>query len=281
MSTIDILERAIYAFRGRHFFGKGRLLRLLSPTNGDRIVRIAPETKIRLCLDDHLQRLMYMDILHHDWLPLLPTLLKPGGSFVDIGANIGYFSLIAAGLVGKNGQVIAIEPIPRTHDLLRANIELNGFTQVRAEQYALGTSIGSLELHLPPPEAHRDYLVTGLEIPGWSSLAVQCTTIDEAFSSWKMPRIDLIKIDVEGSEPQVISGGRSVLSSGRVRALICEISGVHLARWNMSSQTIIDDLASLGFRHARLGRNGRIIPQPAPRMLLDHDYNLIFIHESF
>jgi len=281
MSASDILERAIHAFRGRHFLGKGRLLRLLSPTSGNRIISIAPATRISLCLDDHLQRLMYMDLLHHDWLPILPALLKPGGSFLDIGANIGYFSLLAAGLVGTSGQVIAIEPIPRTSAHLRANIALNGFTQVRVEQLALGAAAGSLELHLPPAEMHQDYLITGLAIPGWDSLAVPCTTLDEAFATWQLPRIDLVKLDVEGGEPQVIRGGRAVLSSGRVRALVCEISGVHLAQVDMTPQTIVDDLAALGFRHARLGGNGRIAPQPPPHMRLDQDYNLLFIHESF
>jgi FkbM family methyltransferase len=278
MTAISILERAIYALRGRHFTGKGRLLRMLSPTSGERIVSIAPGTRISLCLDDHLQRLMYMDILHHDWLPILPALLKPGGTFVDIGANVGYFTLLAAGLVGKGGQVIAIEPIPRTCARLRANIALNAFNQVRVEPYALAATSGSLELHLPPPEAHRDYLVTGLSIHGWDGVAVPCTTLDEAFAAWQLDRVDLLKIDVEGGEPQVIRGGRSVLSSGRIRALVCEISGVHLAATCTTADAFVADLATLGFRHARLGRNGRMIPQAPPRMRPDRDYNLLFVH---
>jgi FkbM family methyltransferase len=280
MPALAILERAIHALRGRHFPGKGRLLRLLSPTTGERTISIAPGTRISLRLDDHLQRLMYMDILHHDWLPILPALLRPGGTFVDIGANIGYFTLLAAGLVGTGGRVVAIEPIPRTGERLRANIALNGFTQVRVEHCALGAAAGTLELHLPPPEVHRDYLVTGLAIPGWQALTVPCTTLDEAFAAWQLPAIDLMKIDVEGGEPQVIRGGRSVLASGRVRALVCEISGVHLAQAGLTPDSFADDLATLGFRHARLGRDGRITPQPLPRMRPDRDYNLLFIHQA-
>jgi FkbM family methyltransferase len=279
MAAIDLLEHAIRSVRGRHFPGKGRLLRLLTPNSGTRIIRIAPDVRISLRLDDHLQRLMYMDILHHDWLPILPALLRPGGSFLDIGANIGYFSLIAAGLVGAGGRVVAVEPIPRTSALLRANIALNGFTQVRVESYALGAAAGMIELHLPPEGAHQDYLATGLAIPGWEALAVPCTTLDGAFAAWQLPRIDLAKIDVEGGEPQVISGGRAVLASGRIRALVCEISGVHLAQKGMSPRSIVDDLAALGFRHARLGHDGRIAPAPLPAMHPDHDYNLLFVHD--
>jgi FkbM family methyltransferase len=280
MPAITILERAIRAVRGRHFPGKGRLLRLLSPTSGERIISIAPDTRISLRLDDHLQRLMYMDILHHDWLPVLPAALKPGGSFVDIGANIGYFTLIAAGLVGAGGRVIAIEPIPRTSDRLRANIALNGFTQVQVEPYALGAAVGTLALHCPPPGKHQDYLVTGVEIPGWEAVSVPCTTLDEAFLAWGLPHIDLLKIDVEGGEPQVIRGGRALLASGRVRALVCEVSGVHLAIGGMTPEDLVADLATLGFRHARLGRDGQLIPQPPPRMRPDRDYNLLFLHEE-
>jgi FkbM family methyltransferase len=279
MPGIAILERAIYALRGRHFTGKGRLLRMLSPRSGERTISIAPGTRIRLRLDDHLQRLMYMDILHHDWLRILPALLKPGGTFVDIGANIGYFTLIAAGLVGTGGRVIAIEPITRTSERLKANLALNGFPQVRVEDYALAASSGTLELHLPPAEAHRDYLVTGLTIHGWDGITVPCTTLDEAFASWQLARVDLLKIDVEGGEPTVIRGGRSVLSSGRVRALVCEISGVHLAESGLTPDSFAAEPAALGFRHARLGRDGLIAPQPLPTMHADKDYNLLFIHE--
>jgi FkbM family methyltransferase len=275
-----LLERAIAALRGRHFPGKGRALRLLSPHRGSRTIRLAPGVRISLQLDDHLQRLMYMDILHHDWLPVLPALLAPGGTFIDIGANVGYFSLLAAGLVGRGGTVIAVEPIPRTFDLLRTNIALNGFSQVRAERVAVGAASGVMELSLPPAQAHQDYLVTGVPMPGWSTLAVPCTTLDAAFATWGVARVDLLKLDIEGGEPQAIRGGGAVLASGRVRALVCEFSGPHLAQAGTTPAALAGELAALGFRHVRLGRRGRLLPAPVPEMRGDRDYNLVFVHAA-
>jgi FkbM family methyltransferase len=277
MSMLELLERAIWSVRGRHFIGKGRLLRILSPRHGERTIRIAPGVRMRVRLDDHLQRLMYMDILHHDWLP---ALLRPGGVFLDVGANVGFFTLIAAGLVGASGRVIALEPIPRTFELLRANLDLNGFTQVQAERLALGAAPGTVQLHLPPPEAHRDFLVTKVPVPGWEPVAVPCATLDEAVARWQLPRIDLLKIDVEGGEPEVIRGGRSALSSGLVRALVCEFSGPYLAQAGTTAQAIIAGLDALGFSHAGLDRQGRLSPKPLPVLDPDRDCNLVFMHRD-
>lgn len=280
MPVIDLLEKMIWRLRGRHFFGKGRILRMLSPHSGERIIRIADNVRIRLSLADHLQRLMYMDILHHDWFPVLPALLRPGGVFLDVGANIGYFSLLAAGLVGPTGQVLALEPVPRTYELLSANIALNGFTHVKGECRALGASSGSLLLHIPPAEAHRDYLVTGIPMPSWSPIRVPCSTLDELLQNRDLTRIDLLKIDVEGFEPDVIRGGRSALASGRIRAMVCELSGIHLAHSGTTPNNVAKELESLGFQHARVHAHGRISRHPLPHLRTDRDYNLIFVHRE-
>jgi FkbM family methyltransferase len=235
---------------------------------------------MRVCLDDHLQRLMYMDILHHDWIQLLPALLAPGGVFVDVGANVGYFSLLAGGLVGTTGSVIAIEPVPRTCATLTENVKLNGFSQVLMENLALGSTSGRLELHVPPSSIHRDYLVSSLPVPGWETVSVPCVTLDALSQGWARERIDLMKIDVEGHEPAVLRGGRTLLASGRVRALVMELSGVHLAQSGLTPQAMISELEGLGFLTAQLNGERRLVPRACPDVLDACDDNLVFIHRS-
>lgn len=164
--------------------------------------------------------------------------------------------------------------------MLQANLALNAFTQVQAEQLALGAAAGVLELHLPPTDAHQDYLVTKLAIPGWEPVEVPCATLDESFARWGVSQIDLLKIDVEGAEPEVIAGGRAVLSSGRVRAMVCEFSGAHLQRSGLTAQAVIADLEGLGFQHARVDRAGRLVPHPLPMLRSDRDCNLVFVHRA-
>lgn len=72
--------------------------------------------------------------------------LKPGDVFVDVGANIGYFSLLASKLVGPGGRVVAIEASPEVFDLLRRNLELNKAHNVRAVNVAISDREGSLQL---------------------------------------------------------------------------------------------------------------------------------------
>ena len=276
---LTVLERLVWSWRNRHFTGKGWLLNRLCPRQGERTIQIATGARMVVDLGDHLQRLIYMDILHHDWYPALPALLRPGGAFLDVGANVGYFSLLAADLVKAQGTVIAVEPLPRTQARLLANLALNGFSQVRIEATALGERTGELELSVPPPEQRLDYLVSGLPVLQWKRERVPCTTLDEAWVRWGEPAFDLVKIDVEGSEPALIRGGRRALAQGAARALICEISGVHLAHHGLTPQAFVADLACLGFRHARIGRGRRVEPSPLPALSAARDYNLLFVHE--
>src|SRR6185312_15602233 len=77
------------------------------------------------------QRVFYTGVWEPDISRLIASCLQPGDTFIDIGANIGYFSLMAAKLVGPAGQVYAIEPWPPTLKILRHNIQLNGFRNIQ------------------------------------------------------------------------------------------------------------------------------------------------------
>jgi FkbM family methyltransferase len=280
--TWAILERIIWWTRGHHFTGRGRVFRACCPTRGQRTVRIGPGVRIRLDLADHLQRLMYMDLLHHDWMPIMPALLHAGSTFVDVGANIGYFSLVAAGLVGPSGRVIAVEPIPRTFQALTSNIALNAVSHIQAERVALGAANGTLTLYLPPLERHQDYLISALPIQGGDAVpvSVPALTLDAACEHWSVGAVDLMKIDVEGHEPDVIRGGRAVLASGRIRALVIELSGVHLAYAQETPHSMVREIEGLGFRLMALDRSRRLVPRTCPPLRTDRDYNLFFVHRS-
>jgi FkbM family methyltransferase len=275
------LESIIYRLRGRHFKGKGRLLLALSPRSGMRTVRLPGEKVIGLDLSDELQRLMYADILHHDWLPGFAVLLQPGSTFLDIGANIGYFTIYAANRVGPSGTLIAVEPIPRTRERLRENLALNHLNSVIVDERALSDVEGAITLHVPAESAKRDYLVTCVPVPGWSPVSIPCTTLDSAFEAWGVDRVDLMKIDVEGAEPRVFRGGENVLRSGVIRAIICEFSGFHLKHSGLTCDEAAANIERLGFQHARLCGNGAIVmSQATPHMDDGSDHNMLFIHKD-
>ena len=158
--------------------------------------------------------------------------LREGSVFVDVGANHGYFTVLAAALVGPTGSVVAFEPNPVVFEQLKTHVRLNGFgARVTPVQTALGDLYqenAPLFVSIEPGNSGLSSLVaTPTYIRnGWLShdrtVSVQVDTFDRWFQSSSLPRIDLVKIDVEGVEDRVAAGMAATLASGRVGALICE-----------------------------------------------------------
>jgi FkbM family methyltransferase len=158
--------------------------------------------------------------------------LGPGGVFVDIGANHGYFTMLAAALVGPTGRVIAFEPSPRVFEQLQTHVQLNGFedrvTLVRAALAEAPAEAATLFVSKNAGNSGLSSLTPAsstLDL-GWLSpthtIQVPVDTFDRWFAKGGPTRIDLIKIDVEGAEDRVIAGMRAALQSQVIRTILCE-----------------------------------------------------------
>ncbi len=154
---------------------------------------------------------------------LVRLLLRSGDTFLDIGANEGYFSVLAGSLVGASGRVHSFEPQSRLREVLRRNFALNGLggTAV-AHRFALGREPGSLTLHLTPDVntgasgARRHWRF------GAGTETVRVETLD-GFAARKAPgRARLAKIDVEGAEEHVLAGAASFLAGRRADFIVVE-----------------------------------------------------------
>jgi FkbM family methyltransferase len=153
--------------------------------------------------------------LLRDWtepeLRQLQLFVRPGDVFVDVGANIGLFSLKAALIVGRKGRVIAVEPGLAASRLLTENLALNDVPHVRQVRTALADSIGQATLHHvnlgDDPQAFS-LLSDGTDAEGEN---VPVTTLDALVAELGLGRMDCIKIDVEGAEERVIAGARESL----------------------------------------------------------------------
>jgi FkbM family methyltransferase len=147
--------------------------------------------------------------------------LKSGDVFLDCGANVGYFSVLAGPLVGRKGRIVAVEANPLTYSLLDRNLRLNGFGQSLC--CALASSSGQLDLFVP--RAGDVYssiriggLVTGTDV---EHFIVPGRTLDEIVSSLRLQRLDLIKIDIEGAELDALRSAQRAMCELRP-VIICE-----------------------------------------------------------
>jgi FkbM family methyltransferase len=144
----------------------------------------------------------------------LATRLRPGDVFVDVGAYIGYFTIVASRLVGESGSVVAIEPLRASFERLRRNVELNEACNVRALNVAALDRPTELVLWAHP----RNPGATVIESPGPEfrrEPSVQARPLTEILEAAEIARVRVIKIDVEGSEAAVVHGMTALLSEGR------------------------------------------------------------------
>ncbi len=173
---------------------------------------VAPKLVMDLDLTDFVQRSIYLDPSYDaDLQRVISDHLPEGGVFMDIGANVGFFTLLAARRVGKGGQVHAFEPEPRTYAALRRNIALNRLTNVTAWQLALSDTAGTATLFPHAGGNSGAASLRPLENSG-PPVAVELDTYDRLAAERGLPVPSLIKIDVEGAETKVIRGMTQLLS---------------------------------------------------------------------
>jgi FkbM family methyltransferase len=182
----------------------------------------------------------------------LQRTLQPGQVFVDVGANIGYFTLLAGTLVGSGGQVVAIEAHPLLADLLRRNVVMNGMhgyitTWHRAawdettnlafhlrERYSANSSVGSLGTE------QLSYLYDEESV-----VEVEAARLDDLLDS--IPRVDVIKVDVEGAELRAFHGLERTLRDNPAVIVMFEWSPAQIELVGDAPADLVDFLAGLGF----------------------------------
>ncbi|MDR7571021.1 MAG: FkbM family methyltransferase [Armatimonadota bacterium] len=151
-----------------------------------------------------------MERVHEPLLTaFLEDFLRPGMTVVDVGANLGYFTLIAARAVGPTGRVIALEPFPESYRLLQKNIKTNNQRNVFPLPLAAGAQPGTAKLYFYR-QANWNGLFTHTGEPlGWVNVEVR--PLDQILAN--EPRVDMIRMDVEGAELEVLEGGRKILDT--------------------------------------------------------------------
>lgn len=196
--------------------------------------------------DQHVSRRIREDGI---WEPyetsLLLRFLRPGDVFVDVGANIGYFSVLAASVVGKQGAVFAFEPDPNNYRLLCANAQLNGFDgNIVAVEAALADTAGEGRLFLSEDNLGDHQVYAGDE--DRDSVPITLQRGSDYFAG-RIKQLDLLKIDTQGSEFQVIEGLMPLLAGLQTKPrIIVELTPHSLRQAGASGRMLMELLGTLG-----------------------------------
>ncbi len=190
-----------------------------------------------------------MQLIKGDWLEpltiaLYEKLLRPGGVFIDVGAHVGFHSLVARAAVGPEGLVAAVEPQPYNAAKILANWRVNGFTNLKLFVAAAGEKPGAVWLH---EQAASDRSVLSLDLSVGKNLPqayeVNLVTLDSVVDACGGRMVDVLKIDVEGFELDVLRGLGEKLAN--VRQIIFEF--LNPAGQEAKSHSLVEFLLSSGF----------------------------------
>jgi FkbM family methyltransferase len=193
----------------------------------------------------------------------LSEFVRPGAVCFDIGAAYGMYTYPLAGLAGPAGQVHSFEPLPVPYRLLETGVRASGARNVRVTNAAMGASTGWQRLRLPYrfglPVHGWAHLQEGLKHPGRftsvKTLEVVVHTVDRVCELRELPRVDFMKVDVEGFEAVVLEGAAWTIEQHRP-ALLLEIEERHLGKYGRTADEVSGSLAERGYR-MHVWRGGR------------------------
>ncbi|WP_030209249.1 FkbM family methyltransferase [Streptomyces bikiniensis] len=211
-------------------------------------VRLRSGDKVGVTTSDVIQRYQY---LFGEWEPNLSAFLRdrlrPGDTFIDVGAHRGAFSLLASHAVGPHGRVVTIEPSPQFHNDLTAAATANHRTNIRAVRSAASDTHGTLTLYLEDP-ANLGHTTAVRPRHVHTAFDVPTAPLADLISRPELATTRVIKIDVEGAEAAAIRGLLPALAHLRDDAeLVVEVTPRLLAKQGESAADIIDTLREHGF----------------------------------
>jgi FkbM family methyltransferase len=175
--------------------------------------------------------------------------MRPGDVFVDVGANVGYLSAFAAGIVGKRGQVHCFEPVPAYFARLQRLVELNPDHSIVPNCKAAGEEPGSCTIYVTREPGQNTMVLaykSGPEVI--STLKVPVIRLDSYLGERNISRVSLVKIDAEGYELPILKGLRGFFEKSRQRpAIICEIAPRAYPLLGRTISELSDYMASYGY----------------------------------
>ncbi len=204
----------------------------------------------------------------------LARAIRPEDTCFDVGANVGYFTLLMAQLA-FNGRVHAFEPLALNVALIQASLELSGYSNVVVSQIAVGDRSGLVSFSQSADSAFSSLRDTGRK-PVKRQISVPMTSLDEYVQDNSVNRVDILKVDVEGAEALVVSGSTKLLRDAerRPRLIMLELSSKNLQAFKTSVQSVLDQMAGLAYAPYVSTADGQL--SPLDRIALGHSENLFF-----
>jgi FkbM family methyltransferase len=206
-----------------------------------------------LYLDPGDQILTQAVLARADWEPAetaaVRAILRPGDTFIDAGANVGWYTLLASRLVGPTGRVIAFEPEPRAFGLLARCVTANGLTNVVTERKALSDRPGKLTLYVNPINRGNHSLVNSFG--GGTHIDVPTVALDGYLRDYRGD-VALVKIDTEGAEGLILRGMWETIDRYPRLVIVMEFNPTWIRKTGVDPEAMLQGLSGRGFSIAAM-----------------------------
>jgi len=192
----------------------------------------------------------------------------------DVGGNVGFFSMLLS-QTAKDGHVHVFEPIPLNAQLIETSATLNSFKNLTINNCAVGASVTEVEFTVSEDSAYSSMIDTERSRKS-EVLTVPLTTLDHYMAENGVPKVDILKIDVEGAEADVVKGAANLLADPerRPRFVMIELSDINLVAFGETVESVTERLEGLSYRPNALLKDGGLAPL-TPADLRKH-YNFVF-----
>ena len=262
-STVRVL--ALYIRRFPFKKGKGRLfdvarwlLASRQLTFGEVTVQTAQGACMRMDMTSVCQRQLFLrGVYSVEETQILNAILETGDVFIDIGAHVGYFSILASSIVGQSGLVMAFEPSPPMRQKLVTNIELNSCDNVQVFPHAVSNVSGQETFFLCRQSAGNSSL-RPLEACETDEVKVTTVALDTFVDPDVWSRIKMIKLDIEGAELLALRGMRELLIGEQAPDILCEVTDEFLLLLGGSENALLKYMDDLGYLSFRLDSSGPV-----------------------
>lgn len=217
-----------------------------------RVTSVRHGVSLHLDLADDVQREIHLRVFEPQETELVDELSRKGGTCLDVGANVGFYTCLMGLRVGRGGSVHAFEPEPRNVERIRTNVALNDLEEtVRIHEHAVSDRAGRSVFHRHD-EVHSGWGSLERHPRHREELQVEAVTLDGFLGEEEIDEVDLLKIDVEGSELRVLRGARSALRHRKIRHILVEWNGYWSQRLRTDPSEFLGILTDSGYRPVRL-----------------------------
>lgn len=193
---------------------------------------------------------------------LFRNAIQPGMTIVDIGANIGYYAVLAGLRAGPTGTIVAYEPDPTNLSFLEKNLERNGLTNAVAVQKAVSNQAGIATFYLTEHNKGTHSLANNRDVR--ETIEVETDTLDLSLRALGIEKVNVLKIDIEGAEPLAVQGMGETLARNPNIIIFTEFYPKAMRRLGKDPVVFLEMLATFGFQIQDIDENKRCLTEVRP-----------------